>query len=199
MQNFDINSLLDDIKRRHELKSDYKLSLFLGVTDGSIRNFRHGRSLPDERICGLLADAAGIDPLILAAQVQAKRSKTEEARSLWAMVAERLQMVPQALAAAFFAMIFATAFVADDAYAESATGIQTQESQMYQVDTSYLLKKKFGSRRFDRDTRSQIAQNFRAMYRSLGMDLPACADCSPCAARCIAGFGGACKPVARPC
>lgn len=41
--------------------------------------------------------------------------------------------------------------------------------------TSYLLKKKFGLRRHDRDTRAQLAQNFRAMYRSLGMDLPACA------------------------
>lgn len=128
MQNFDINSLLDDIKSRHELKSDYKLSLFLGVTDGSIRNFRHGRSLPDERICGLLANAAGIDPLILAAQVQAQRSKTEEARSLWAMVAERLQMVPQALAAAMFAVLFATSFVASDAHASSACGMDAPQN-----------------------------------------------------------------------
>lgn len=31
--------------------------------------------------------------------------------------------------------------------------------------------KKFGLRRHDRDTRLQLAQNFRAMYRSLGQDV----------------------------
>lgn len=41
--------------------------------------------------------------------------------------------------------------------------------------TSHLLKKKLGLRRHDRDTRSQLAQSFRSMYRNLGMDLPACA------------------------
>ncbi|CAM4261200.1 hypothetical protein COAQ111491_13550 [Comamonas aquatilis] len=40
--------------------------------------------------------------------------------------------------------------------------------------TSHLPNKKFGLLRHDRDTRLQFAQNFRAMYRSLGMDLHGC-------------------------
>lgn len=138
MQKITVDYVLDTIKERHDLKSDYAVCKLTGIGMTVVSNWRRGRSHPDEKMCGILAEAAGIDPLVLAASMQAQRSKTEEARSMWAMIAERLQMVPQALAAAFFAMIFATAFVADDAYAASATGIQSQEAQMYQVDTSYL-------------------------------------------------------------
>ena len=41
--------------------------------------------------------------------------------------------------------------------------------------TSHLPNKKFGQWRHDRDTRSQLAQNFRAMYRSQDMDMHGCA------------------------
>ena len=51
--------------------------------------------------------------------------------------------------------------------------------------TSYLLKKKYGLRRHDRDTRLQLAQNFRAMYRSLGMDLHGCAQFLHVSARTV--------------
>lgn len=107
MPNFAIGSVLDLARERHGLKSDYKLSLYLGIADGSIRNFRHGRTLPDERICKLLAEAAGIDPLVLAAQVQAQRSKTDDARSLWEAIADRLQMSAAHSLAVILSVVFA--------------------------------------------------------------------------------------------
>lgn len=132
MENFDVNGVLDAIKERHGLKSDYKLGLYLGITNGSVRNFRHGRSLPDERICQILAEAAGIDPLILAAQVQAQRSKTAEARSLWEAIAARLQVAAHGLAAAIFSVLIATEFVATDASAASAATEHTPAHQVIQ-------------------------------------------------------------------
>jgi len=140
MPNFAIGAVLDTARERHGLKSDYRLALFLGVTDGSIRNFRHGRSLPDERICGLLAEAAGLDPLILAAQVQAQRSKSTEARSLWEAVAERLSMGAHGLAAAIFSVLIATSFVATDARAQSAGDGARPGFLNDAVYTSYLLQ-----------------------------------------------------------
>lgn len=119
MTNFDINTVLDAVRARHGLKSDYKLSLYLGITDGSVRNFRHGRSLPDERICKLLADAAGLDPLILAAQVQAQRSKTVEARTMWEAIAERLAISVAHAAAVILSAVIAMGFVAGEARASS--------------------------------------------------------------------------------
>ena len=42
--------------------------------------------------------------------------------------------------------------------------------------TSYLLKSKGKHRRFDPDTRAQLAFQFKAMYRNLGLDLAGCAQ-----------------------
>ncbi|TYK69964.1 hypothetical protein FSY59_16780 [Comamonas sp. Z3] len=120
MQNLTVEHVLDLIKSRNALKSDYMVCKTLNLSTALVSGWRSGRTLPDERMCQKLAEAAGIDPLVLAASMQSQRSKTEEARSLWAMVAERLQMVPQALAAAAFAMLFATNFVATDAHAQGA-------------------------------------------------------------------------------
>lgn len=139
MANFDINAVLDSIKLRHDLKSDYKLALFLGITDGSVRNFRHGRSLPDERICKIIAQAAQVDPLVLAAQVQAQRSKTDDARTMWQAIAERLQMAAHGAAAAIFAVVIAMGFVAGDARAASAADVHASESVDSKVYTSYLV------------------------------------------------------------
>lgn len=121
MEKITLDFVLNRIKERHGLKSDYQICKMIETSTALMSGWRSGKSLPDERYCQKLAEAAGIDPLVLAASMQSQRSKTEEARSLWAMVAERLQMVPQALAAAFFAVLFATGFVANDAHAESVT------------------------------------------------------------------------------
>lgn len=120
MQNLSFENVLDRIKERHSLKSDYAVCKAFGLSPQNVSGWRKGRSHPDEKMCQILAEAAGIDPLVLAAHMQAQRSKTEEARSLWAMVAERLQMASPGVAAALIATAGATAFVADDAYASSA-------------------------------------------------------------------------------
>lgn len=129
MQNLTFLSVVDQIKTRHDLKSDYAVCKMFGLSPQNFSNWRSGRSHPDEKMCQILAEAAGIDPLVLAASMQSQRSKTEEARSLWALVAERLQMVPQALLAAVFAVLFATSFIAYDAYAASAQSNFAVDSQ----------------------------------------------------------------------
>ncbi|KGH20772.1 hypothetical protein [Comamonas thiooxydans] len=144
MQNLTFNSVIEQIKERHGLKSDYAVCKAFDLSPQNVSGWRKERSYPDEKMCGILAEAAGIDPLVLAASMQAQRSKTEEARSLWAMVAERLQMVPQALAAAFFAVLFATSFVAGDAHATSASGMITHQNdavtKLYIVSSRQALK-----------------------------------------------------------
>lgn len=126
MENLSVVAVLDSIKTRHGLKSDYAVCKLIGCSTQLLANWRHGRNLPDEKWCQLLAAAAGVDPLILAAQVQAQRSKTDEARTLWEAIAERLQMGAHGLAAAIFSVVFATGFVATDARAASVTTHQAQ-------------------------------------------------------------------------
>lgn len=157
MQNLSVVAVLDSIKERHGLKSDYAVCKLLGCSTQLVANWRHGRALPDEKSCGLLAAAAGIDPLVLAAQVQAQRSKTAEARSLWEAIAARLQVAAHGLAAVIFSVVFATGFIATDARAASAGTDQASENQpvnlLYIVSTwtaLLFLALGWAAMRFDR-------------------------------------------------
>lgn len=87
-----VPQLLDAIKKKHGITSDYKLALFTGIREQSIGNYRHGRTLPDAGACAKLAVAAGMDADVLSVQIEAQREKTEDARQLWSRVAQRLQM-----------------------------------------------------------------------------------------------------------
>lgn len=87
-----IASLLDKAKVIHSLPSDYKLALVLGVSFSTPANYRTGKTLPDARVISLLCDLTGDDPAILAAEIEAQRAKTPEARTLWLAVAERLAL-----------------------------------------------------------------------------------------------------------
>lgn len=87
----DVNTVLDAAKKAHQIGSDYKLAMYLGIGSGNLRNYRHGRSLPDVKACSKLAAALGEKPELLMVEMQAQREKDEEARALWERVAKRLQ------------------------------------------------------------------------------------------------------------
>jgi hypothetical protein len=86
-----IGQVLDRAKQVQKVKSDYKLSLTLGIGESSLSDYRRGRGLPDEINCIKLADAMGEDPALLTVQMQVQRAKTDEARDLWLTIAKRLQ------------------------------------------------------------------------------------------------------------
>jgi len=85
-----IAALLDKAKVVHSLSSDYKLALVLGVDQKSLRNYRQGITLPDARVISQLSSLTGVDPALLAVEIEAERAKTDEARALWRQVAARL-------------------------------------------------------------------------------------------------------------
>jgi hypothetical protein len=84
--------LLDKAKDIHSLKSDYKLALVMGVQQSSLRNYRTGKTLPDERVISKICELTGDDPAILLIQIEAERAKTDEARALWSSIARRLSL-----------------------------------------------------------------------------------------------------------
>ena len=89
-QMINIASLLDKAKVIHSLKSDYKLALVMGVQQSSLRNYRTGKTLPDERVIGKICDLTGDDPGLLLAEIEAQRAKSDEARAMWTDIAKRL-------------------------------------------------------------------------------------------------------------
>ncbi len=88
---YEINGLLDQIKADYHIGSDYKLAQFLGIVNGSIRHYRHGRSLPDLRVTERIAFQLKLDPDVLWAHFQAQRSTDAHAAETWTRIARRLR------------------------------------------------------------------------------------------------------------
>jgi transcriptional regulator with XRE-family HTH domain len=87
-----IAKLLDKAKVIHNLPSDYKLALVMGVKQTTLKNYRDGITLPDARVITLICGLTGDDPALLAAEIEADRAKTDEARALWQNIARRLSL-----------------------------------------------------------------------------------------------------------
>lgn len=105
-----VDQLLDSIKSRHSIPSDYKLAAFLGVVPGAVKHWRHGRSLPDARVAARIATELEMDPDVLVAELEAHRAQSDETRALWQRIATRLQAgaVHSALLAVLVALGFTT-------------------------------------------------------------------------------------------
>lgn len=88
---YEINGLLDRIKAEYHIGSDYKLAQFLGIVNGSIRHYRHGRSLPDLKVTERIAFQLKLDPDVLWAQFQAQRATDQHAADTWTRIARRLR------------------------------------------------------------------------------------------------------------
>lgn len=119
MQNLTIDALLDRVREAQGLKSDYQMAQATGFSIQKIGNWRHGRVMPDEKACQTLAVAAGLDPDVVIAQVNALRTKDSAARAIWERIAERLQMAAPGLAAVVFSVVIASGLLAEDAHAVS--------------------------------------------------------------------------------
>jgi transcriptional regulator with XRE-family HTH domain len=102
-----IASLLDKAKVIHRLPSDYKLALVMGISHSALVSYRQGKTLPDARVISLICGLTGDDPTLLAVEIEEQRAKTDEARNLWHMVAQRLQA---GAAAAIFSVLFVLGF-----------------------------------------------------------------------------------------
>lgn len=137
MENFSLDSLLDLIKSKHGLPSDYKLALYLGIVYGSVQNYRHGRSFPDERVCQILAQAAGVDADVLTAQVQAARSRNSETKSVWERIAVRLQ---SAAVTASVSVMFFFSPMAQDPHGALAAEVSSFTNSNSAIYTSYKIK-----------------------------------------------------------
>lgn len=94
----DTDTLLEVIKVRHAIQSDYRLAKVLGIPANRISNYRSGRSRPDDVTAKLIADKAGLDVGYVLACLHAERAQSTEARSIWEALATRLQAVALALA-----------------------------------------------------------------------------------------------------
>ena len=114
---FSIADLLERAKAKANIESDYRLAKVIGITHSAMTHYRMGRSLPNESVIEQLCALSGDDAGVIAAQIQAERSKTPEAKNMWLMVAARLRGAAQTAILSVCFAIMLIALPAQDARA----------------------------------------------------------------------------------
>lgn len=86
----DISKVLDEARQHLDVTTDYALAKKLEIPNNYLADYRRGKRTPDAYACARLADALGVDPLALLAQVEAATEKNEARRNYWRAVSERV-------------------------------------------------------------------------------------------------------------
>jgi len=97
-----VGELLNAIKARRKLRSDYALAKHLGVRVQVISNYRNRKSLPDEVMAIRIADELGMERGYVLACVAAERAELGErfeVASTWRALAEKMGVAVVAVVA----------------------------------------------------------------------------------------------------
>lgn len=81
--------LLDAVKVRRGITSDYALAKALGVTQQAVSSYRAGRSRIDDEVALTVAEILNIHPLQVIAAANAERAKTDEQKERWLDLMEK--------------------------------------------------------------------------------------------------------------
>ena len=133
---FSIANLLERAKENSGIESDYRLSKVLGINQSALGNYKAGRSWPNDKILSQLCALSGDDVAMVAAQVQAERSQSDEGKAMWRAVISRLA---GGASTAILSVVFAIGLIAgyaDPARAGEGQGLKTSKQA---VDTSYQV------------------------------------------------------------
>lgn len=131
---FSIANLLDSAKAKANIETDYRLGKVIGINHQVISGYRMGKSLPNESIIEQLCALSGDDPDVIAAQIQAARSKSPEAKNMWLRVAARMS---GRTSTAFLSVVFAIALIAG--FAEPVRADEVEGSQNPNVRSLYIV------------------------------------------------------------
>jgi len=136
---FSVADLLDRAKAGGNIESDYRLAKVIGITHSTMSGYRVGKTIPDARVLEQLCALSGDDAGVLMAQAQAERERTPEGKTMWLMVAKRLQ---GAATTAILSVCFAISLIAmspDVAKAQTVDAFKTGEfSLLYIVSSTFL-------------------------------------------------------------
>lgn len=83
-----IQQLLDAVKARHNLRSDYALAKFLRVSKSTCSNWAAGVTSPDDMVALQIADELELDQAYTLALVHANRHRYGNAVHVWIQLFE---------------------------------------------------------------------------------------------------------------
>jgi transcriptional regulator with XRE-family HTH domain len=117
---FSVANLLERAMRGGNIDTHYRLAKVIGISQGAMTGYKSGKSMPDARVLEQLCALSGDDLAVVAAQIQAERERTPEAKQVWLMIAKRLSGRAQP---AILAVVFAIALIAASAGTARASGL----------------------------------------------------------------------------
>ena len=79
--------LLNTVKRRQRLKSDYQIVQLLGTSTSLMSQWRRGKVMGED-LALRAAELAGMDPAYVLASLNAERTKSAAARRVWRDLAQ---------------------------------------------------------------------------------------------------------------
>lgn len=88
---------LDAVKARHHLASDYAAAKFLQIELPAVYKLRKCKQQFRPQDCERVADALGIHPGVVLADMRAQATRNEHERAIWHDVAERMRAVAAVL------------------------------------------------------------------------------------------------------
>ena len=134
-----IAHLLERAKARSNIESDYRLAKVLSINSSAIYNYRAGLSFPNDKILTQLCALSGDDVAVLAAEIQAERSRSEEGKSMWLMIAKRLSGTASTAVMSVCLAIVLIAGSAREAVASSLPTLKTQLTNSLYIVLSDVL------------------------------------------------------------
>lgn len=78
-----VDNYLDSLKKKYEIKSDYALAKFMGISKQRITTYRQGRSSFNTEISIVVAKLLGLEPLEIIAAMLSAREKGSLSKSFW--------------------------------------------------------------------------------------------------------------------
>ena len=89
--------LLEAVKAKRCISSDYALAKALGVTQQAVSSYRSGNSIINDDVCLSVAAILGMEPIFVIAQANSERAKTPELKARWMGIIEGfLTLLPHA-------------------------------------------------------------------------------------------------------
>lgn len=129
------NEILDAIKARYNLPSDYAVHKLLGVTHQQIGNYRKGKSLMGDDAALKAAELLDLEPDYLFACLHAERAGDSEVSKVWSSLADKLKKTSATTAALAFAILF----TADPDGGAMAANSNIQRTQMVDNPALYIM------------------------------------------------------------
>lgn len=88
-----VDDYLDMLKRKYDLKSDYALAKFLGISKQRITTYRQGRSSFNTEFSIIVAKFLALEPMEIIAAMNAVREKDNLAQNFWKDTYYKISMV----------------------------------------------------------------------------------------------------------